>query len=107
MRLKNYTKISIWLLVVIFVLSLGLHNHVYYFGPSLPDKGYKTDSGYPGHSVEFCSACRLSGNLKQADSLTNIYFNKFGLLIAHANTDLLIPSSYYRFDYSPRSPPIA
>ncbi len=96
-----------WFLVVVFVLSLGLHNHVFYFGSSLPNGAYKTDSGNPGHNIEYCSACRLSGNLRQTDNVINVDFNKFGQLIAYVNNDLLIPSSYYRFNYSPRSPPIA
>jgi hypothetical protein len=98
---------SIWFLVVIFVLSLGLHNHAFYFGSSLPDGAYKTDSGRPGHSNELCSACRLSGNLRQTNNLIDVASNEFSQLAAYANTDLLIPSSYYCFNYSPRSPPIA
>jgi hypothetical protein len=106
MRLRNYTKISIWFLVVIFVLSLSLHNHVFYFASSLPDGVYKTQSGYPGHNIEYCSACRLSGNLRQTNNFINIAFNRFSRLITYVNNDLIIPSSYYRFNYSPRSPPV-
>jgi hypothetical protein len=106
MRFRNNTKILSSFLVIVFVLSLGLHNHVFYFGSSLPDGVYKTESGYPGHNSEFCSACRLNGNLRQTDKFTNIDFNKSSQLIAFVNTDLLIPSSYYQLNFSPRSPPI-
>jgi hypothetical protein len=105
MRAKDYTKILIWFPVLIFVLSLGLHNHVFYFGSSLPEGVYKTDSAYPGHSIEYCSACRLSGNLRQTDNFVNVGFGKFGQLLAYVNNEVLIPLSYCRFNYSPRSPP--
>ncbi len=106
MRFKNCTKMSIWFLVVIFVLSLGLHNHVLFFGSSFPDGVYKTEPGHSGHTSELCSACRLSGNLRQTNNFINVASNEFSKLIAYGDNDLLTPSSHYRFNYSPRSPPL-
>jgi hypothetical protein len=101
---KGLEKIVISFLVLFLVLSLSLHNHAFYFGAS-SEKISQLELVYPNHSKEFCSSCRLNGNIKPHE-VTNIFNPNFlGILIAFLDLDVIIPSLSLTSKKSPRSPP--
>ncbi|HSE83417.1 MAG TPA: hypothetical protein VLB01_02575 [Thermodesulfobacteriota bacterium] len=92
-------------LAIIFILSLSLHNHSFYYGTSLT-KVYQPESSYPRHSKDFCSACRLDGDIKPQGAGDSLGFSSLGTLVDHLNLDVLIPSSFLTQNKPSRSPPI-
>lgn len=102
---KNLKRFIACSLALVFILSLGLHNHAFYLLDSSLGKVSKSESLYPGHSKEFCSACRLGGNLKpQKTFIGDLGF--FGIFLVFLNLDVLIPSLHLSVNKSPRSPPV-
>ena len=93
-------------LVILFVLSLSLHNHAFYYGASLTKEVYQPESSYPRHSKDFCSACRLDGDIKPQDTVSNLDIGFLGTLVSCLSSDILIPSSFLTQNKSSRSPPI-
>ena len=93
-------------LTIFFVFSLTLHNHIFHLGKPYFDKLSKSESKYPNHSKEFCSACRINGNFKPSVVSDTLDFSFFGIVITFLSSDVLIPSSFLASNKSPRSPPI-
>ena len=60
--LKKVSDVAVLSLVIFFVLSLSLHNHAFCFDNSSVKKVSQSESTYPNHPIESCSACRLNGN---------------------------------------------
>ena len=102
----NISKLVILSLVVFFIFSSSIHNHAFYLGNSSFDKVSKSESTYPNHSKEFCSACRLNGNFKPNVVNNTLDFGFFGILTTLLSSDVLIPSSFLASNKSSRSPPI-
>lgn len=93
-------------LAILFVLSLSLHNHAFYYGTfSFTKKICQAESSYPSHSKDFCSACRLDGDIKSQDIVNNLN-SLLGTLVFYLGSDVLIPSSFLIQNKSSRSPPI-
>jgi hypothetical protein len=102
----SISKLVILGLVVFFILSLSIHNHAFYIGSSYADTVSQTKSTYPNHSNDFCSACRINGNINQTTWTNNLEYIPFGILIDFLNHNLLIPPSFLTSKKTPRSPPI-
>lgn len=105
-KLKRVPGIAILGLTLFSLLSLSLHNHAFCFDISSIKKVSQSESTYPRHSEQFCSACRLYGNIKLHNPIRNIDFGFFGIVIAFLKPDVLIPSSFLSLKNSPRSPPV-
>ena len=104
--INNLSRVLVFHLSIIFLLSLSLHNHHFDTGASSTEEIVKTEFGYQTHlNNGMCSACRLNGNFKQTDEFKKVDHNKFGIFIAFFNNDQLIPSSDFQLNKSPRSPP--
>lgn len=107
LKIRAIPRFLISGLAILFVLSLSLHNHAFYYGTSsFTKKVYQTESSYPSHSKDFCSACRLDGDIKPYDAVNNLDFSSLRTLIAYLNLDVLIPSSFLIQNKSSRSPPV-
>jgi hypothetical protein len=105
-KLKKISNITVSGLVIIFLLFLSLHNHSFCFDNSSFQRISQSESAYPGHSEQFCSACRLYGNVKLHNPINILDFGFFGIVIAFLKPDVLIPSSFLSLQRSPRSPPV-
>lgn len=105
-KLKRVSDIAFLTLIILFLLSLSFHNHAFCFDTSSIKKVSQSESKYPGHSEQFCSACRLYGNVKLHNPIKNIDFGFFGIVIAFLKPDVLIPSSFLSLKNFPRSPPV-
>jgi hypothetical protein len=103
--LKKVSDIAVLSLVILFVLSLSLHNHAFCFDNSSVKKVSQSESAYPGHSEQSCSACRLNGNVKPHDKTNIINSHSLETLIGFLDLGVLIPSSFLVLKKSPRSPP--
>jgi len=102
---ERFSAVLIPGLALFFVLSLSLHSHALYL--SIPSgKGFsQSKSAYSNHSTEFCSACRLSGNVKPIDAVNALDSNYLGILIGFLDFNVLIPSLLLESNKAPRSPP--
>lgn len=106
LKIREISRFLISGLAVLFILSLSLHNHAFYYGTSLTKKVYQPESSYPRHSKDFCSACRLDGEIKSQDTVSDLGFSSLGTLVDHLNLDVLVPSSFLTQNKSTRSPPL-
>jgi hypothetical protein len=102
----NIPGLVIVSLAVFFILSSSIHNHAIPLGGPSSDTVSQSKSAYPNHSNDFCSACRINGNVNHSTWTNNLGYTPFGILIAFLNHDLLIPPSFLDSKKSPRSPPI-
>ena len=100
------SKLLILSLVAFFILSLSIHYHAFPICGSSADIVSQYKSTYPNHSSDFCSACRLNGNINYITWTNNLDCSSFGILLSFLNQDLLNPSSFLASNKSPRSPPI-
>lgn len=102
----NILGLVIISLAAFFILSSNIHNHAFSLGIPSADTASQSKSAYPNHSNDFCSACRIQGNINRKTWIDNLGYPPFGVLIALLNHDLLIPPSFLASKKSPRSPPI-
>jgi len=105
-KLKKISNITVSGLVIIFLLFLSLHNHAFCFDNSSLKKISQSESAYPGHSEQFCSACRLYGNVKLHNTINPHDYSFFRIVVAFLKPDVLMPSSFLSLQKSPRSPPV-
>lgn len=103
-RTKNISVLFISILALFFVLSLSVHNHAFNFG-TYSKKISQSKSAYLSHYNEFCSACRLNGNIKPHNFVNTLHSNNLGILIGYLNFNVLIPSLSLESNKIPRSPP--
>jgi hypothetical protein len=111
MNLKEKKGISVARLVILslavfFILSLSIHNHSFSINNRSFDTLSQSKSTYPNHSNDFCSACRINGNINHSIWTNNLNYNPSEFLIAFLNQGLLVPPSFLASKKSSRSPPI-
>ncbi|MCI0453802.1 MAG: hypothetical protein L0Y68_02260, partial [Candidatus Dadabacteria bacterium] len=67
----NIPGLVIISLAVFFILSSSIHNHAISLS-AYSDAVSQSKSAYPNHSSDFCSACRLKGNVNHTTWTNNL-----------------------------------
>jgi hypothetical protein len=103
---SGVSKLFIPLLGLLLVFSISLHNHKISLNPETSVK--ITTAAHPSsNSVDFCSACFLSGNIKLTNAVAVFSLTDPGQSISFNEIKLLIPRSFLRYIKPSRSPPVA
>ena len=91
------------LFCLFFFFSLFIHNHPVSFINQNSELIHKYDNSKTNHSTEFCSACRLGGNIHKEDK--SIVLNNVSFKSDIVTYKIILEDFDLIYYLSPRSPP--
>jgi hypothetical protein len=103
--MKRVPYFSLIVLIILSLLSLGIHNHGFCFDSSSAKKVFHSNSAYPNESKDNCPACCLYGNFNLHNTINPLDYSFLKIVVATIEHDDLILSSTLTSKKFSRSPP--